>query len=125
MAKILVIDDEAPIRTLIRIALEHRGHQVAEAENGRVGVQKFRQDRADVVITDVIMPESEGFECILELRRLDSALRIICMSGGGRTGMNVLDVARRFGAHRTFAKPFHIDELVAAVEEESEQRPAA
>lgn len=126
MGKILVIDDEEPIRAMLRQALESAGHEVVEAGDGKEAIRSYLQQLPDLVITDIVMPEREGLECILELRKLNPELKIMAVSGGGRLHMmNVLEVARRFGACRTFPKPFDIVALVCAVQEELERRPAA
>lgn len=118
MACVLVIDDEPGIRTLLRHALEREGHQVLEAENGRKGMRALRDAAVDVVITDIIMPEQEGFETIFELRRTRPDLKIIAISGGGRRlGLDVLPMAARLGADRTLAKPFKMSAVAAAVAE--------
>lgn len=116
MAKILVIDDEPDIRPAMRAALEAAGHSVDEAENGMVGMARFRADPADVVITDLIMPEQEGIETIVALRRAYPGLRIIAITGAGDAEI-LLKVARQVGACRTLAKPFTAEELRAAVVE--------
>ena len=126
MGRILVIDDEAQIRAMLREGLELHGHEVVEASNGEEGVRIYGRQRADLVITDILMPEKEGLECIQELRRLDPAARVIAISGGTRLKpMDVLDVAKRLGARRTFWKPFDLVRVIAAVQEELEARPAA
>ena len=126
MGRILVIDDDDQIRALLRKALELSGHEVVEASNGKEGIRVYEEQPADLVITDILMPEKEGLECILELRRLDPAVRVIAISGGIRSNtMDVLEVAGRFGACRTFWKPFDLAKVVAAVREELEGRRAA
>ena len=69
MATILVIDDEEPIRALLRIALEGAGHEVLEASNGHLGLALYRASAADLIITDVVMPEIDRLEMMLELTR--------------------------------------------------------
>ena len=125
MSRILVIDDEPQIRTLLREALEIAGHQVLEAGNGKEGLRAYQAQPADLVITDILMPEKEGLECILELRRIDPGVRVFAISGGSRfVQKDVLDLARRFGARRTFWKPFDLERVVGAVCEELEERRA-
>ena len=67
MATILVIDDQEPIRALLRLALEGAGHDVLEASNGRLGLALYRASEADLIITDIVMPEMDGLELMLEL----------------------------------------------------------
>ena len=64
MATILVIDDQEPIRALLRAALEGDGHEVLEASNGHEGMALWRRERTDVVVTDLYMPETDGIEVI-------------------------------------------------------------
>lgn len=119
MSKILVIDDDRHIRALLRKALESGGFEVVEARNGMDGVRLFRSDSADLVITDILMPEMEGIQCIQELRQVDPAVPIIAISGGSTLlPMDVLEMARRLGADRVFSKPFDLDKLLAGVREE-------
>lgn len=117
MALILVIDDEFAVRAFIRQVLEGAGHQVLEAEDGLVAVRLLRQHAPSLIITDILMPEKDGVEVIMELRESHPHLGIIAISGGGRgldAGFN-LRVAEDFGAHRTLAKPFGKRELLDAV----------
>lgn len=126
MGKILIIDDEDQFRAMLRKALESAGHEVLEASDGKEGVRIYREQPADLVIMDILMPEREGLESILELRRLDPAVRVIAVSGGIRfPEMDVLDVARHLGARRTFSKPFDLAQVLTAVQEELDDRRAA
>jgi DNA-binding response OmpR family regulator len=115
---ILVIDDEELIRLQIRNALEMEGFTVYEAANGNEGLTRIALSVPDVVITDILMPDKEGIETILELRRLHPTVRIIAISGGGRTGnKDFLRTAKHLGADRTLAKPFGLAELLRLVRE--------
>jgi two-component system response regulator (stage 0 sporulation protein F) len=118
MSRILVIDDEAAVRTLLRRALEAAGHRVLEARDGREGVRAYTAESPDLVITDIVMPDQEGLQCIREMRQLDPEVRIIAISGAARyQSMDVLDIARHFGARHAFRKPFDLTQLLAAVQE--------
>jgi DNA-binding NtrC family response regulator len=126
MGRVLVIDDEPQIRALLRRGLEPEGHEVVEAGDGVVGLRIYQEQRCDLVITDILMPDQEGIGCIMELHRLDPHVRIIAISGAsGALPMDVLGVARHLGARRTFSKPFDVMQVVAAVREELEDRRAA
>lgn len=115
---ILVIDDEQLIRLQIRSALELEGYTVHEAANGNEGLARIAEVTPDVVITDILMPDKEGIETILELRRTHPKIRIIAISGGGRTGnKDFLRTAKHLGADRTLAKPFGLAELLRLVNE--------
>jgi len=107
MSRILVIDDEAGIREVIQVVLMREGHTVLAAKDGEVGLAAFVAGKPDLVITDIIMPEKEGLETILAIRKLDPLVPIIAISGGGRTGnADYLPLAAKFGATATLTKPF-------------------
>ncbi len=116
MARILIIDDEDELRSMLRQMLEQAGHAVTEAVNGAVGIQLYEQDRPDLIITDIIMPEKEGVETIIALRQADPNLPIIAISGGGRLeATDFLTMAKKLGARHTLSKPFRRDQLLEAV----------
>ncbi len=118
MANILVIEDDLDVRRLLRDVLERAGHGVVEAADGAEGIERVRSQPVDLVITDILMPEKEGIETILELKRDWQDVKIIAISGGGRVGPDdYLKSARRVGAQRTFTKPFDPKALLQAVEE--------
>ncbi len=118
MASILVIDDEPQLRGMLRLVLERAGHNVYDAPNGKVGVVVFRQNKIDLTVTDILMPEKEGIETISELKRIAPHAKIIAISGGGRTkNLDFLTVARKMGADRSLAKPFRPQELVDLIDE--------
>ena len=107
MARILVIDDQAALRVLLRDILEPEGHVIVDAANGAIGVEAFRQLPFDLVITDIIMPDQDGIDTIVELRRLRPEQKIIVISGGGRNNSpEFLRIATRLGATEVLAKPF-------------------
>ena len=81
MATILVIHDQEPIRSLLRVALEGTGHEVHDASNGRRGLERYRERAADVIITDIVMPEMTGHELLLELTRTFLNVNVIAISG--------------------------------------------
>lgn len=114
MARILIIDDDDPTRLVLRAILEQADHEVLEASDGLEGVQRFREEAPDLVITDILMPEKEGLETIQELRRDFPEIKIIAISG---SGANYLSWAEEFGALRTFFKPFDRKKILAAVQE--------
>ena len=112
-ARILVVDDEEGVRSLLRILLTDAGHEVLEAGNGREATEKLRSEAIDLMITDLVMPEREGIETILELHRTRPELGIIAMSGA--FGGQFLRAARLFGARATLSKPIDPDVLLAEV----------
>ncbi len=114
MASILIIDDEEIIRALLRSVLEGAGYEVTEAANGRIGLELYRQNPRDLVITDILMPELNGLDMLLELTREFLRAKVIAISGAGEE-RNVLDVAKLLGARQTFQKPFSVSKLLGAV----------
>jgi two-component system response regulator (stage 0 sporulation protein F) len=114
MATILVIDDEEPIRALLRIALEGAGHEVLEASNGRRGLALCRARAADLIITDLVMPEMDRLEMMLELTRNFLNVKVIALSAG-LEGEAPLHVAKLLGARRTIQKPFDMETVFSAV----------
>ena len=118
MNTILVIEDDAQARKLIKRILEDAGYAVTEAGDGKEGVIQFNQKPADLVITDIVMPEQEGMETIRLLRKAVPKVKIIAVSGGGRVGPeDYLLMAKKFGARQTLKKPFKREELLKAVKD--------
>jgi len=117
MARILIIDEDAPLRGVIAEALKLAGHDVMQAEDGRQGIELFKLEPADVVVTDLIMPGQEGIETIGLLRRDYPKLPIIAISGGMAHSPLYLDLALRLGAQRALCKPFGAAELLGAIDD--------
>jgi two-component system response regulator (stage 0 sporulation protein F) len=114
MATILIIDDEEPIRALLRFALEAAGYEVMEAANGREGLELYRKRPTDLIITDILMPELNGLDMLLDLTREFLHAKVIAISGAGGE-QNFLDVAKLLGARQIFQKPFNLPQLLDAV----------
>jgi DNA-binding response OmpR family regulator len=105
--KILVIDDDDRMRRMIGRILRLGGHQVVASPDGVSGMRVFREERPEIVVTDIIMPEQEGLGTIMMMRRERPDVKVIAMSGGGRIGnLDVLDAARTLGASDVIGKPF-------------------
>jgi DNA-binding response OmpR family regulator len=115
MADILVIDDEPQMRRMLARILTGAGHRVHEAGNGRDGIALFRRVSPLLVITDLVMPDSEGIETIRKLQQEAPAIPILAISGGGYEVY--LRAAMALGATAALAKPFSADELLTTVEE--------
>jgi CheY-like chemotaxis protein len=116
MARILVIDDDTSVRTTIVYLLQVLGHETADAENGRQGVDMQREQRFDMVITDMVMPVQDGLETIHILKKEFQELPIIAMSGDyPGLGKPRLTDASLAGAMITLTKPFTTHELVSAM----------
>jgi len=116
MARIVLFEDEAALRLLLAEVLEEAGHEVVSAGDGAASRDAGLMAAADVLITDLMMPGCDGLEVIANARAANPALRIIAMSGGGRTvTTDFLPMAQELGADRILHKPFLPDDLAAAV----------
>jgi CheY-like chemotaxis protein len=116
MAHILVIDDDPVLRRIITLALEAAGHSVLRCENGRKAVAYLQHDRADLLITDIVMPEMDGVETLRAARQLDPNLPLLAISGGGSFDpKDYLGIAQAFGATAVLPKPFRPAELMDLV----------
>lgn len=109
---ILVIDDNMEFRTLLRAVLEEDGHRVIEAADGEQGLALFQSQRPSLVMTDLVMPNKEGIETLMAIRRLDPSARVIAISGDevvlrGRT----LEIAKVLGAVQIMSKPCPVAEI--------------
>jgi CheY-like chemotaxis protein len=118
MPTILLVDDDEEFRTILGESLRRAGYEVREAGDGRQGLTLYRERTADLIITDLIMPEKEGLEMIQEVRLLRPDVKIIAISGGSRDGSSdYLKIAKAFGARQVLAKPFTRDEILNAIKE--------
>jgi CheY-like chemotaxis protein len=112
---ILLIDDEEGFRCVLKQVLVNAGYEVMEASNGVEGIRYFYEHPADMIITDIIMPEKEGIETMIELKKAFPDVKLIAMSGGGWYGTEIdFDMAKKLGA-RTLDKPFALQELLDVV----------
>ena len=117
MARILLVEDEEQLRSMLKIVLEGAGHTVQEAGDGKEALESYVLHPADLMVTDIVMPNKEGIETILEFRRSHPELRIIAMSGGGRnSGQDYLKLAKSFGADYVLTKPFSNQAILDVVE---------
>ena len=116
---ILLVDDDEAVRSVLRRGLVRAGYEVREAGDGRAALKLLASAPADLVITDLVMPEMEGIEFILALRKTHPKLPVIAMSGGGRAvgPDNYLKIARACGAMKILAKPFETEQLLTAMQE--------
>jgi len=113
VAAILVTDDDAELRHIIRTALEAAGHSVTEASDGTDALRQLETTRADVLITDMHMPEMDGLALARALRKRPDAPALIGMSGNDYA--ETLEMATRLGARATLHKPFTSSQLLHAV----------
>ena len=114
MPRILIIDDDAAVRTTVRHVLERAGYETVEAGDGRAGGKLL--DGVDLVITDLLMPEVDGVDLLGVIRREGHTMPVIAISGGGKVdSKSYLEVAKALGAYATIAKPFDLEHLLATV----------
>jgi CheY-like chemotaxis protein len=120
MARILLVDDDPLIHDTLSQLLAIQGHEVVGALNGRQALAQLRIHRIDVVVTDVLMPESDGLEVVQQVRRDHPDIAVIAISGGSARlpGGDALQLARTLGAHAILFKPFgaaDLGEVIARV----------
>ncbi|MCK5504364.1 MAG: response regulator [Thermodesulfovibrionia bacterium] len=118
MAKILIVDDDKNYRSSLRRLLTDLDYDVIVAENGDEAISTYTQSPADIVITDIFMPEKDGLEVIIELKKKFQDSKIIAISGGStkfNVSLNLLEQAKQLGAHTVIEKPFRNEQLVAAI----------
>lgn len=121
MARILVVDDEAQIRDVLCRMMEHCGYSVDQAIHGQDAIQKLGESTYDLVISDILMPERDGLEVIMFLKREQPDVKVIAISAPGNE--LYLNTARGLGAVRVFSKPFRLKDLAGAVKELIPTRP--
>lgn len=112
MAQILLADDDNLARYTIRHMLIAEGHQVIEAEHGEQALEVLSRITCDLAIVDILMPDKDGLEVIMELKRRQCSIPVLAISGGGRSGFN--DFARMsmlLGAKDFLAKPFDLQAI--------------
>ncbi len=118
MATILIIDDDEQHNLFLQASLEVKGYDVESANSGKKAKALYQEKKYDVIVTDIIMPDMDGFEVILDLRRMGMSDRTIAISGGGRTAAeDYLVTAEHFDVAATFNKPIDLDAFRAKVEE--------
>ncbi len=117
---ILIVDDEPAIHDSLRRTLRSLRDtcDIFTAGNGVEALKLMQDTPIDIIITDILMPEKEGLETIMEVRKTYPAVRIIAISGGGRDGnIDFLDIAAKLGASHTLNKPFSPEQIRAVVQE--------
>lgn len=118
MRHILLVDDDEQFRSMLSESLRRADYEVTEACDGREGLKLYRDRPADLIITDLIMPEKEGLETIQEFRRDYPAAKIIAISGGSRHGsFDYLKLAQAFGARHVLAKPFPREQILEVIKQ--------
>ena len=115
---VLLLEDNEPYRTLIVEVLTLAGFEVCAAPDGRRVSQILHERRIDLVVTDLVMPERDGIETLTELRYSHPQLPVIAISGDVPMNRDLyLTIAEKLGASRVIAKPFKMEQLVAAARE--------
>ncbi len=116
MANILVVDDVAEIRTLLRDFLTIKKHTVYIAENGIAALKIAEKEEVDIIITDMVMPEYDGVETLLAFKEKHPHVKMIAMSGGNLNSATYLSLAEKIGALKTLTKPIDFDDLISFID---------
>ena len=114
MAHILIVDDNDADRKLLRLSLEKDGHVVSEVDDGRYVLEMINKNKPQLIILDLFMPNQEGIETLMQLRKLGSVIPVIVCSCVADTYQ---DLTLQLGAKGTFQKPIDIKKLVERVSE--------
>lgn len=116
MLNVMIIEDDEQLRKMLQIMIEKEGYSVEVASNGEEAIKLFKTQPSELIITDLLMPEKDGLETIMEVKRDNPHVKIIAVSGGGQVGSKTyLKVAERLGAQHIFSKPFKRTDLLEAV----------
>jgi DNA-binding response OmpR family regulator len=120
MSRILIIEDNHEMLTILVRVLTGAGHDVRGVRDGRQGLLEVAAWPVEIVVTDIVMPEIDGLEIIMAIKRDHPCVRIIAISGGGiGTSSDYMSLALMLGAHRTMQKPFTAASFLAVIEEEA------
>jgi DNA-binding response OmpR family regulator len=112
--KLLVVDDEDTLRTLVKYELEQRGYSVSEAESGETAMEKLRSDHFDLVILDIRMPGMDGMEVLKNIREENLADKVIMLTGVGE--MKIARDSLQLGANDFLTKPYELKTLLACMD---------
>ena len=116
MARILIADDEFAVRYAVRSVLEDAGHEVLEAKDGAEALCILGTYPIDIAVVDIIMPNKEGLETIVQIRQAHPSIKVIAISGGERSSSSdFATMARSFGAHGILRKPFTDEQLLECI----------
>jgi len=121
---ILVVDDDATIRHSLRVLLESYGYTVREAGGAVEAGGGIRDERPDLIVTDIYMPDGDGFELIREIRNSRHPIPIVVMSGGSNGGFDQLEMAAKLGAVGVIDKPFRPSRMIEVVDRALDGRGA-
>ncbi len=118
MAGIMIVEDQAEFREMLKEALSRRKYSIIEASDGKEAMLKFKASIVDLVVTDILMPEEDGLKVIMKLKEIKPGIKIIAISGGGKAGHgNYLNLAKALGADDILSKPFSLSTLISRIEE--------
>jgi CheY-like chemotaxis protein len=117
MARILLVDDDEFLRSLLANAFTDAGHVVTPAASGREAIKQLEREQPDVVLTDIVMPDEDGIGVIMKIRTSYPALRVVAMSGGVPNSPLYLSVAKKLGAVKILPKPFTPEFALEAIAE--------
>jgi YesN/AraC family two-component response regulator len=127
MNKVLIIEDDELVRSSLREVLESHDFSVLEAENGDVGIEMYKANEVDIIVTDIVMPAKDGLQVIQELKLEYPLAKIIAISGGiieySNTANILLPIAENFGAEKILKKPYSNEELLEALRGVLEELP--
>ena len=114
MANILIIDDDYYLRFIMRIILEGAGHKVFETSNGLDGERAFFSNEIDIVFTDIFMPEQDGLQTIINIRKSNHTVQIVTMSSGGHSReLDYLMYSEIIGATYSLIKPISLVDILS------------
>lgn len=114
MDKIVIIDDQKNVRTVIHDTLTNEGYEVFTADNGELGLELIARHNPKIVITDILMPTKEGINVVRSVKHNYPDIKIIIISGTDRRE-NYFKTAKQFGADETLSKPFKLEHLIEIV----------
>ena len=116
MPDVLIIDDDDIMRDMLLQMMEMGGVSAKGAENGEIAMKLVEKETFRLIITDIVMPEKEGLEVIMFLKKKVADLPVIAVSGGGRVNPDTyLNLSLKFGARYAFEKPFDREQFMNAV----------
>ena len=115
MMRVLVVDDRSDTLGFVQVGLQRAGFEVEVAQTGSQALELQRRHAADVLITDIFMPDMDGIEIIDRIKAGYPGTRVIAMSGGVAGMQDYLAVARKVGADATLCKPFTTEDLLNAM----------
>jgi len=120
MAKVLIVDDSAMSRRILRRILDEAGHDVIEAEDGMVAIEKYFLEKPDVVLLDLIMKGMVGTEVLDKLRQIDGGARVVVATADIQSSTRTL--TEKAGALGFLTKPFNQAQVISAVESALKER---